>query len=100
MMAEISRLMLIACICGCVHPFPVFACRYNVREVGFVDLGIERYRLYGYVDKNTPAEITSSFEQISYAALLESNIEAEIIDVNQQKDHPAIKYLDSLQLVA
>jgi hypothetical protein len=100
MMAEISRLMLIACICGCVHPFPAFACRYNVREVGFVDLGIERYRLYGYVDQNTPAEITSSFEQISYAALLESNIEAEIIDVNQQKDHPAIKYLDSLQLAA
>jgi hypothetical protein len=100
MMAEISRLMLIVCTCCCLHPFAAFACRYNVREVGFVDLGIERYRLYGYVDKNTPAEITSSFEQISYAALLESNIEAEIIDVNQQKDHPAIKYLDSLQLVA
>ena len=100
MMAEISRLMLIACTCCCLHPFAAFACRYNVREVGFVDLGIERYRLYAYVDKNTPAEITSSFEQISHAALLESNIEAEIIDVNQQKDHPAIKYLDSLQLVA
>jgi hypothetical protein len=100
MMAEISRLMRIACICCCLHPFAAFACRYNVREVGFVDLGIERYHLYGYVDKNTPAEITSSFEQISYAALLESNIEAEIIDVNQQKDHPAIKYLDSLQLAA
>jgi len=75
-----------------------FACRYNVREVGFVDLGIEQYHLYGYVDKNTPAEITSSFEQISYAALLESNIQFEIVDVNQQKDHPAIKYLDSLQI--
>ncbi len=100
MMAEISRLMLIACISCCLHPFAAFACRYNVREVGFVDLGIERYRLYGYVDKSTPADITSSFEQISYAALLESNIEAEIIDVNQQKDHPAIKYLDSLQFAA
>ena len=92
--------VLMTCIWCCVQAHPVFACRYNVREVGFVDLGIERYRLYGYVDKNTPAEITSSFEQISYAALLESNIEAEIIDVNQQKDHPAIKYLDSLQLAA
>jgi len=97
-MPRISKLMLVTCICCCVHPFPAFACRYNVREVGFVDLGIEQYHLYGYVDKSTPADITSSFEQISYAALLQSNIEAEIIDVNQQKDHPAIKYLDSLQI--
>jgi hypothetical protein len=97
-MAEISRLILIACICCCLHPFPAFACRYNVREVGFVDLGIEQYHLYGFVDKNTPAEIASSFEQISYAALLESNIQFEIVDVNQQRDHLAIKYLDSLQI--
>jgi len=98
MMLKISKLMVAACICCCLHPFPAYACRYNVREVGFVDLGIEQYHLYGYVDKNTPTEITSTFEQISYAALLESNIQFEIVDVNQQKEHPAIKYLDSLQI--
>ena len=75
-----------------------FACRYNVREVGFVDLSIEPYHLYGFVDQNTPAEITSSFEQISYATLLESNIQFEIVDVNRQKNHPAIKYLRSEQM--
>jgi hypothetical protein len=70
------------------------ACRFNVRETGFVDLGFEPYYLFGYVGKDTPAEVTSTFKQVSYAALMESNIRLEIIDANQQKDHPAMKFLD------
>lgn len=90
--------MVAACICWAVHPFAAFACRYNVREVGFVDLRIEQYHLYGFVDQNTPAEVTSTFEQISYASLLDSNIQFEIVDVNQQNEHPAIKYVHSEQI--
>jgi len=74
------------------------ACRYNVRETGFVDLGIEPYYLFGYVSEDTPAEITSTFRQVSYAALMDSSIRVEIIDTDQQKDHPAMKYLDSLPI--
>jgi len=85
---------LIICLWVCLQTNPAFACRYNVRETGFVDLGIESYYLYGYISKDTPADITSSFREISYAALLESNIKAEIIDTDEQKDHPAMKLLD------
>jgi len=74
------------------------ACRYNVRETGFVDLGIEPYYLFGYVSKDTPPEITSTFRQVSYAGLMDSSVRVEIIDTNQQKDHPAMKYLDSLPI--
>jgi len=76
---------------------PARACRFNVREVGFVDLGIQPYYLCGYVSQDTPKDFVSSFKEISDAAFMGSNIQSEIIDVNQQNDHPAMKYLDSAQ---
>ena len=85
---------MVICLWSCFHAHPAFACRYNVRETGFVDLGIQPYYLYGYVSSDTPADIVSDFRQISHAALIDSNIEVEIINVHQQKDHPAMKYLD------
>jgi hypothetical protein len=57
-------------------------------------LGFNPYYLYGYVNRDTPADIISSFRQISYAALMDSNIEVEIIDTDRQKDHPVMNYLD------
>jgi hypothetical protein len=91
---KLYKLILVICLWGCIQTHPALACRYNVRETGFVDLGIESYYLFGYVSKDTPAEITSTFEQVSYAALMDSSIRLEIIDANQQKDHPAMKFLD------
>ncbi|MFQ6036307.1 MAG: hypothetical protein ACE5NM_10770, partial [Sedimentisphaerales bacterium] len=64
------------------------------REVGFVDLGIAPYYLYGFVNQDTPQDIVSSFEEISSAAFMGSNIVFEIIDVEKQKEHPAMKCLD------
>lgn len=79
---------------GCLQAESAWACRYNVRDIGFADLGINRYYFYGYVDSNMPAEVVGDFKEISTAALMDSNIRAEIIDVDQQKDHPAMKYID------
>jgi len=93
-MVKLSRLAVVICLWGCLQTHSAFACRYNVRDVGFVDLGTEPYYLYGYVSQDTPVAITSSFQKISSAALMESNIKAEIIDIEQQKKHPAMKYLD------
>lgn len=93
-MVKLSRLAVVICLWGCLQTHSALACRYNVRDVGFVDLGTEPYYLYGYVSQDTPAAITSSFQKISSAALMGSNIKAEIIDIEQQKKHPAMKYLD------
>jgi len=86
-------LIVLICLWNCFQSLSVFACRYNVRETGFIDLGTEPYFFYGYVCKDTPEEITSSFKQISHATLNVCNIQVEIINTDQQKDHPAMKYI-------
>jgi len=96
-MSKPSKLVLVTCLWFFSQTLPVYACRFNVREVGFVDLGIQPYYLFGYVSQDTPADIVSSFKEISDAAFMGSNIESEIIDVNQQDGHPAMKYLAPAQ---
>ena len=75
-----------------------FSCKYTVRDIGFTDLGSTPYRIYFYVDDNTPEEITSSFQRISYAALLDANVEAETININQQTQHQAMDYYRSQKI--
>jgi len=77
----------------CMHS--ALACRYNVRETGFVDLGGEPYVLCGYVDGNTPADIKTGLRRISDEVLAESNVIVRVIDRDRQKDHPAMKHFDA-----
>ena len=79
-------------------PGEVFACRYNVRDVAFVDFGRYPYRLYGFVNKDTPLEIKTSFEQIAYSALLDTNVVFELIDIDLQGQHPACAFLSRLSI--
>jgi len=93
-MSKPSKLVFVTCLWFFFQTLPVYACRFNVREVGFVDLAIQPYYLFGYVNQDTPKDFVSSFEEISDAAFIGSNIELEIIDVDKQEDHPAMKCLD------
>ncbi len=94
----ILRLLVSICLLGCLQSHPAFACRYNVREVGFVDLHIEPYYLFGYVNDETGTDFVSKFKQVAHIGLENSNIEFEIINTDQQKDHPAMKLLDLRQV--
>ncbi|MBW8042483.1 MAG: hypothetical protein FVQ85_21155 [Planctomycetes bacterium] len=94
----ILRLAALVCMLVCLHTHLTFACRYNVRETGFVDLQIEPYYLFGYIGDETGADIVSGFEQAIDVSLENSNIEFEIINTDKQKDHPAMKYLDLKQV--
>jgi len=91
---KLKKLAVPICLWACLQSYTALACRYTVRDTGFVDLGAKPYRLYGYVNQDTPADIVSTFTEISHAALLDSNINIEIIDADKQKEHPAMKYLD------
>jgi len=91
---RLDRLAVVVFLWVCLQVHPVSACRYNVRDTGFVDLGAEPYYLYGYVREDTPADVNSSFREISYVELAESNIRIEIINIDRQKEHPAVKYVD------
>jgi hypothetical protein len=57
---------------------------YTVRDVGFVDINPIPYHLYCYVRSDTSDEFKSTFKQISYAILMDSNIETQMINVDQE----------------
>jgi len=78
---------------ACLQVPVAFACRFTIREVGFVDLGAQKYVLFGYVNNDTPEEVASTFTQVADAALLDSDIVVETVNVDKQKDHPAMEYL-------
>ncbi len=50
------------------------ACRYSVRDTGFVDLGTDPYRLVLHLGPEAPASISTDFEQASAAVLLDANV--------------------------
>ncbi|MHC4546449.1 MAG: hypothetical protein ACYTDW_11515, partial [Planctomycetota bacterium] len=91
-----AAVLAVLLVCG--QSQPASACRYNVREVGFVDLRIEPYYLFGYISDETGADVVSKFKQIAGVGLENSNIEFEIINIDQQKVHPAMKLLDLQQV--
>ena len=95
---KLWRLALFGCVLCCCQLSSVLACRYNVRETGFVDLGLESYYFYGYIKDDTPSDVVTSFEQILSEAFTDTNIRAEIVNIKEQKDNPAIRYLESLQI--
>ncbi len=74
------------------------ACRFNVRDVGFVDLQSSPYRLYGVVNDQTPQDQQESLEQILFAALLDSNIQHEIVNRDQVPDYRALTDLPTESL--
>jgi hypothetical protein len=69
------------------------ACRYNVRDVGFVDLETETYHLYGFIRPETPADAVSLLQQLPTAALRDCNIQVEIVNADAPTNHPALKHL-------
>ena len=72
--------------------FKVFGCVYTIRDMGFVDIVPNPYRLYCFIQDTTPEKTTAAFNQISYATFMDSNVRVEIINIDQLKDHPAMEY--------
>jgi len=90
---KFSRLLLLICLLICCDCPTVFACRYNVRETGFIDFGNRPYRFYGYISEDTPEDFSSSFAQVLSENLADCNVQFEIVNVDQQNDHPSLEYL-------
>ncbi len=77
---------------------PTWSCRFNVRDVGFVDFGQEPYQLFIAYDQSTPKDQRDLLEQIGFAALLESNVQIELVDVEANPDHQAVRSMASLNI--
>ena len=89
---KLIRWAVVLSLWTCLQPGPAHACRYNVRDVGFVDLETEPYHLYGFVHPDLPAETVAQFKELTAAALRDSNVLVELVTADEQKPHPALKY--------
>jgi len=95
------RLRLVLAIIACClawHAQPVRACRYNVREVGFIDVGIEVYRLLVYVGADTASDETAKLKDAVDAALVDTNIKSEVVPVGADANRPALEFLASCNI--
>lgn len=70
---------------------PAEACRYTVRDAGFVRIGPVPYRLCLFVDENTAEGMDATL--LPRTARAFGNITVETIDLDKQGSHPAIRYL-------
>ena len=86
------RIVIVFLLNGILLPAS-FACKYTIREIGFTDIGSQPYLLYFFVQNNTSEDIVSTFRKVAYPVLMDTNVKSEIINVDEQKDHPAIKFL-------
>jgi hypothetical protein len=64
------------------------ACKYTIRDVGFVQLQKAVYRVYCY-QALSPEEAMACTN-----ALADSNVAFETVDAGEEPDHPALKYRD------
>ena len=61
------------------------ACRYSVRDVGFADLGSERYKLRIFLNNSEQDKSANRFNQAAKALLIDSNVEFELSKTNLQE---------------
>ncbi len=90
-MNRVHRLSWIVVMLVLLSASAAQACRYNIRDVGAVDLEYDSYYLFGYFDKQTAAEVVSVFEEVASLKLADTNVLGEMINVDEDPAHPALE---------
>jgi hypothetical protein len=73
-------------------PAPAFSCRYNIREIGFVDVSQPKFRLTVFVHGDEHKDWLPGFQQTATRLLGSSNVSWEVIDEVQQPDSPDLRH--------
>ena len=63
------------------------ACRYTVRDVGFADLGNERYTFYCFVDDQVPGARVDQLGQAAAVLFGDANVQFQLVNL-ANGDHP------------
>ena len=58
-------------------------CRFNVRDVGFVDLGSKPYNLYIFIGNDMPNNMRDSLQSICVATFYDTNIKFDLISLSE-----------------
>ena len=83
----------LALILACLISMDALACRFNVRDVGFVDLGSEPYRLFIFVPDDTPTSEIELLESTAYATYLDSNVKATVLNSKDALKSKAARFI-------
>ncbi len=73
------------------------ACRFNVRDVGFVDLDSSVYKLFLFVPNETPSADIDSLKSIAFATYLDSNVKAEVLTFGAADEAEIGKFLPRIR---
>ncbi len=79
--------------CLVLHVQPVYGCRYNVREVGFIDVGVEAYRLFVYLPEGASPDEAARLKETVDIALADSNIRFEPVVVGTDANEPVMEFV-------
>ncbi len=90
-MIRLKWLVAAAVCCLAFRPYPASGCEYNVREVGFIDVGIEPYRLVVYLPENAPAGEASGLKEAMDVALAETNIRLQLVAAGADANQAAVE---------
>jgi len=71
---------------------PALACRYNIREIGFVDVEQPKFRLAVFVHGDEQKDWLPGFQQSATRILGPSNISWEVIDEVEQAGSPDLRH--------
>ncbi len=89
-----SKWLIALASCGLAFgAYSARGCEYNVRAVGFIDVGIEPYRLIVYLPENFPAGELSGLKDALEVALVETNIRFEAVTAGADANHPALEFV-------
>jgi len=90
-MDKMLKLNWILPMLALLSALPAQACRYNVRDVGSVDLGYDSWYIFGFFDKQTADGVVSGFKEVVSSKLSDTNVLNEIINVDESQAHPAME---------
>ena len=78
-----------------LQQFEALGCRFNVRDVGFVDLGSEPYHLYLFVGDAMPVAERESLQSIAVATFYDTNVKPELLALGQARQTAAKGFIPS-----
>jgi hypothetical protein len=84
--------MPVLCAGLCLGTSSSLACRYNVRDVGFVDLDAEAYHLYALAGPEIQPDTLARIRTRSVEWLRDSNVSLELVQTSQEPNHPALQH--------
>ncbi len=90
-MIKMKWFIAVAACCLAFSNCSAYGCEYNVRAVGFIDVGIEPYRLIVYLPESFPAGELSGLKDALEVALVETNIRFEPVPAGADANHPALE---------